>query len=86
MNLRTMFICLLAVCTIQGCAFISIPLSQRTQPLEEKVLEGEGRDKILLIDISGVISSEKKRSFADLECRTRYGSPRQGGADTGCRG
>ncbi len=31
------------------------------------MLEGEGRDKILLIDISGVISSEKKRSFADLD-------------------
>jgi len=67
MNLQRIFICLLAVCSIQGCAFISIPLSSRTLPLEEKVLEGEGRDKILLIDISGVISSEKKRSFADLD-------------------
>ncbi len=67
MNLQRIFICLLAVCAIQGCAFISIPLSSRTQPLEEKVLEGEGRNKILLIDISGVISSEKKRSFADLD-------------------
>jgi protease-4 len=67
MNLRSMFISLLAVCSMQGCAFISIPLSSRTLPLEEKVLEGEGRDKILLIDISGIITSEKKRSFADLD-------------------
>jgi protease IV len=65
MNLGRILISLLAVCTIHGCAFISIPLSSRTQPLEEKVLEGEGRNKILLIDISGIISSEKKRSFAD---------------------
>jgi protease IV len=67
MYLRSILFCLLAVCTIQGCAFISIPLSSRTQPLEEKILEGEGSDKILLVDISGVISSEKKRSFADLD-------------------
>ena len=67
MNLQIILSCLLAVCMLQGCAFISIPLSQRTQPLEEKVLEGEGRNKILLIDISGIISSEKKRSFADLD-------------------
>ena len=52
--------------SLQACAFISIPLSTRTLPLEETVLEGEGRDKILLIDISGVISSEKKRTLADL--------------------
>ena len=67
MNFRIAFMCLLAVFTLQGCAFISIPLSTRTLPLEEKVLEGEGRNKILLIDISGIISSEKKRSFADLD-------------------
>jgi protease-4 len=67
MNIRHVFVCLLAVCMLQGCAFVSIPLSSRTLPLEEKVLEGEGRDKILLVDISGVISSEKKRSFADLD-------------------
>lgn len=44
-----------------GCAFITIPLFAPMQPFEEKVLEGEGKAKILLVDISGIIA-EKERS------------------------
>ena len=36
---------------VTGCAFIRIPLFAPTQPLGEKVLEGEGKAKILLVDI-----------------------------------
>lgn len=46
--------------TIVGCAFIKIPLYYPMQPLEEQVLEGEGQAKILLLDISGIISEKKK--------------------------
>jgi len=67
MKIRTVPITILLACMLSGCAFISVPLMQPTQPLEEKTLEGEGRNKILLVDISGFISSEKKRSFADLD-------------------
>lgn len=67
MNLRHAFLCLLAAAACAGCAFVSIPLRQGTMPLEEKVLEGEGRDKILLIDIAGIISSEKKRTLAAFD-------------------
>jgi len=39
-----------------GCAFVNVPLYTPAQPLREKVVEGEGRTKILLIDISGFIT------------------------------
>lgn len=50
---------------ISGCAFISVPLFPTTQKLEERIIEGEGNDKILILDISGVIS-EKKGSGVSL--------------------
>jgi protease-4 len=45
-----------------GCVFISgeiNPFSQRPQPLEERAVSGSGDKKILLTDISGVITSEE---------------------------
>lgn len=50
-----------------GCAFVNVSLMQGTRPLEEKVLEGDGKNKILLIDIEGVITSERSRSFSGFE-------------------
>jgi protease-4 len=41
---------------LNSCAFITVPLFPTTQNLEELVIEGKGKDKILLLDISGVIS------------------------------
>ena len=45
---------------VTGCAFITMPLFPPTQPLQEQVLEGEGQAKILLLDISGIISEKKE--------------------------
>ncbi len=50
-----------------GCAFVSVPLFQFTRPLEETTIGGKGKNKILLIDISGVITSEKKRSLMGVD-------------------
>lgn len=47
-----------------GCVFISgnvNPFSRRPSPLEEHVVRGEGKDKVLLVDISGTITSEDER-------------------------
>ena len=52
------FICV-AFSITTGCAFIRIPLFPSVKPLEEKVLEGKGQAKILLLDISGIISEKK---------------------------
>ncbi len=40
-----------------GCA-LSIDLTPRIRPLEEKTVEGRGREKILLLDLSGVYAEE----------------------------
>ncbi len=46
---------------LSGCAIVTIPLLPVTEELQERTVEGEGRDKILLLDVSGVISEEKRR-------------------------
>lgn len=43
-----------------GCTCFSIPLIEREKSLDETVVSGKGRDKILLLDISGVISSKER--------------------------
>jgi protease-4 len=51
---------------IQGCS-ISIPLREPVLPLMEKEVQGEGKYKILMIDISGTITSDKRRSLIGPE-------------------
>jgi protease-4 len=47
---------------LSGCAFVKMPLVPSSQPLREEVVDGEGKKKILLVDISGVISDRKRIS------------------------
>ncbi|HEY6838777.1 MAG TPA: signal peptide peptidase SppA [Geobacteraceae bacterium] len=49
----------LGVAALNGCAYVSLPVS-RTMPLEEQTVEGEGRQKLLLLDVGGVISEREK--------------------------
>lgn len=58
------FIIVLVSIFITGCAYINIPLFRPTEPLQEKVLEGEGTSKILLLNISGFISEDEKSKGA----------------------
>lgn len=46
-----------------GCTLFEIHIGPRVSPLEEKVISGEGEEKILLIDIHGVINNNKSRSL-----------------------
>jgi protease-4 len=41
-----------------GCSLVSIDLTPRIKPLDERTVEGSGRTKILLTDISGFLSEE----------------------------
>lgn len=66
MNKLIMYAMCLSLVLVPACAFITIPLAPGTRSLEEKKVQGKGRDKILLIDISGVISSEKRDEFGGL--------------------
>jgi protease-4 len=60
---------LLVFVILTGCAYIKVPVYPSIQPFEEKVLEGKGEKKILLLDISGVIS-EKKSTGLGLTQKT----------------
>ena len=51
---------------LTGCAYIKVPVYPSLQPFEEKVLEGKGEKKILLLDISGVISEKKESTGVGL--------------------
>jgi protease IV len=44
---------------LSGC-FFNIQLWPKVEPLQEKELTGTGKDKIVLMDLSGVISEEEK--------------------------
>ena len=52
----------LFILCLGGCAFVSIPFMRGVEPFEEKTLSGSGKNKILLVDLSGVITDQDKRS------------------------
>lgn len=61
-TLHLAFLSLLALAA-SGCVFITgdlNPFDTRPQPLEEAVVSGSGKKKILLMDVSGVITSEER--------------------------
>ncbi|MBI4589817.1 MAG: signal peptide peptidase SppA [Candidatus Rokubacteria bacterium] len=43
---------------LSGCSVISIDFTPRIQPLREQTVEGSGTAKVLLLDLSGIISEE----------------------------
>jgi len=48
---------------LAGCMFMKVNLKDEVKPLEEKVVSGDGRDKVLLMDISGMITSQESSSL-----------------------
>jgi len=60
-------ILILIFVSVNGCAYFNVPLVTPTQPLQEKILEGEGTAKILLINVSGTISEQEKSKKLGLE-------------------
>ncbi len=61
--MNKLFYCIihcLLLSAVTGCAFVNVPLIQKPSPLEEKVLEGDGTKKILLLEINGTISEQEK--------------------------
>ncbi len=43
---------------LAGCSVVSVDLTPRVRPLRETTVEGKGRDKVLLMDLSGVLAEE----------------------------
>ena len=62
---RMTLLALLAAMTLlySGCAYVNLALVPEPGPLSEKVVDGEGDRKILLMDITGIISEEKRRKL-----------------------
>jgi len=59
---------LAAMCLLySGCAYVNIALISEPGPLQEKVVDGEGNRKILLMDVTGIISEEKRRKLGFRE-------------------
>lgn len=55
--MKKIIIAIAASFLLAGCVFMNVSLTDEIRPLEEKVLSGEGKNKIVLVDISGVLTS-----------------------------
>ena len=51
---------------LAGCSLITLDLTPRIRPLEEEVVEGGGRAKVLLLDVSGFLADEGLRPSLTL--------------------
>ena len=62
---RIILLALLAAMSLlhTGCAYVNLALMPEPGPLQEKVVDGDGDRKILLMDVTGVISEEKRRKL-----------------------
>ncbi len=58
--LKWCLVATLLTVTAFGCAFVNVSLYQAALPLQERVIEGEGPGKVLVMDISGVLAYEEK--------------------------
>jgi protease IV len=56
--MRTLAAFAVAMVLLQGCSLVTIDFQPRIRPLEEETVEGKGKAKILLMDVSGVLSDE----------------------------
>ncbi|MGE5172806.1 MAG: signal peptide peptidase SppA [Betaproteobacteria bacterium] len=54
---------LLLLLASTGCTLLKVSVTEEVQPLTERVVAGKGRDKILLLELSGFISSQDSESL-----------------------
>jgi protease-4 len=55
---RVAWLPLLGLFALTGCSLITLDFQPRIRALEEKTVEGKGSSKILLLDLSGVLSED----------------------------
>lgn len=65
---KTLFIILVISFFVEGCVSINIP---RMGPLTEQAIGGKGADKILIVDISGMIWDKENRDLIGLKTTPR---------------
>ncbi len=73
MKIFRMYAVIFGLLVLQGCAFISFDLGSimQTQPFEERVLKEGSKDKILVIEVLGIITTTAIR---DSFITTRQGT------------
>lgn len=57
---RLILIAIAFLSVLSGCTFLKVNIIDEVQPLAEKTISGRGRDKILVLDISGIIMTGEK--------------------------
>jgi protease IV len=71
-RLNTRYLGLVLTLFLPGCVFITgnlNPFAAAPQPLQEHVVSGEGKAKILLVDVSRVISSQDEEGALGIKRR-----------------
>jgi len=66
---RTVLLPALSAWILSGCIGMNVSLLPSNKALEERVLEGEGKPKILLLDLDGVISFHEESDALKLASR-----------------
>ncbi len=61
--MRRLTVLVLALAVLAGCSVVSIDLTPPVRPLRETTVEGKGRDKILLLELAGVLAEEPIFTF-----------------------
>src|SRR5215468_8838771 len=61
--MRLLVLTVLTALLLQGCTLVDIELQPRIRPLREETVEGEGKAKILLMDVSGVLADDTGSVF-----------------------
>src|SRR5262249_56923595 len=56
--MRRLTVLVLALAVLAGCSVVSIDLTPPVKPLKESTLQGSGRDKILVVELAGVLAEE----------------------------
>jgi hypothetical protein len=72
--MRTPLILLVVLLLAAGC--ISLDLTPRVKSLDERTVEGSGRTKILLTDVSGFLSEEGQSQTLVIGSPTAASTPR----------
>jgi len=49
---------LVGLITLSGCSLVTLDFQPKIRPLQEETVEGKGSSKILLLDLSGVLSED----------------------------
>jgi len=60
---------LIILLALPACTLINVSLMPETKPLEEKLLEGKGKPKILIVDLDGLITIKDEAGRLDLKTK-----------------